>query len=106
MLTAEGCSARRDRLWEALPASCDLLILAAPEHLVYFANFYPSPFVFRTVESGALLVLEPGRATLVADNLLEPFLDRAHVDENVAPVWYSGQRSTVHRRSLLVDSVL
>ena len=38
MLTAEGCAARRQRLWGALPAGCDALIVAAPEHLIYFAG--------------------------------------------------------------------
>src|SRR5262245_50831995 len=106
MLTAEGCAARRERLWGALPTSCDALIVAAPEHLIYFANYVPSPFVFRTVESGVLLLLEPGRATLLADNLLVPFLDRAFADEVVAPVWYDGTRSTPDRRGLLVASAL
>src|SRR5690348_14825700 len=106
MLTAEGCAARRERLWGALPAACDVLVVGDPSHLVYFAGYTPSPFVFRTVESGALLLLEPGRATLVADNLLEPFLERAFADEVVAPVWYAGKRSTAPRRGLLVESAL
>jgi Xaa-Pro aminopeptidase len=106
MLTAEGCAARRERLWGALPTSCDVLIVADPEHLVYFAGYAPSPFVFRTVESGALLLLEPGRSALVGDNLLGPFLDRAFADEVIAPAWYEGVRSTPHRRSLLVASAL
>ena len=76
MLTAQGCAARRERLWRALPAQCDLLVVGDPSHLIYLAGYAPSPFVFRTVESGALLLLEPGRATLVADDMLGPFLDR------------------------------
>jgi Xaa-Pro aminopeptidase len=106
MLTAEGCAARRQRLWKALPIECDVLIVGDPSHLTYFTGFAPSPFEFRTVESGALLVLRPGRATLVADNLLGPFVARAHVDESVAPVWYEGKRSAPHRRITLVESTL
>ena len=106
MLTAEGCAARRERLWEALPAPCDVLIVGDPSHLTYFAGYAPSPFVFRTVESGALLLLEPGRATLVADDMLGPFLERAFVDERVAPVWYDGQHSAPYRRGQLVESTL
>ncbi len=102
MLTAEGCAARRERLWGALPAACDVLIVGDPSHLIYFAGYAPSPFVFRTVESGALLLLEPGRATLVADDMLGPFLERAFVDERVAPVWYDGQHSAPYRRGQLV----
>src|SRR4051812_40691808 len=106
MLTAEGCAGRRKRLWGAVPAGCDALIVGDPSHLIYFAGYAPSPFVFRTVESGALLLLEPGRSTLVADNLLRPFLDRAFADEVVAPVWYDGTRSAPARRGRLVASAL
>ena len=84
MLTAEGCAARRERLWRALPSPCDVLVVGDPSHLTYFAGYSPSPFVFRTVESGALLLLEPGRATLVADAMLGPFVEAALVDERVA----------------------
>ncbi len=106
MLTAEGCAARRERLWGALPAPCDVLIVGDPSHLTYFAGYAPSPFVFRTVESGALLLLEPGRATLVADDMLGPFLERAFVDERVAPAWYDGKHSAPYRRGQLVESTL
>ena len=106
MLTAEGCAARRERLWAALPKPCDLLIVGAPAHLTYFASYAPSRFVFRTVESGAVLLLQPGRATLVADDMLGPFLDKAHVDERFAPTWYDGQHSAPERRGLLVKSTL
>lgn len=106
MLTAQGSQARRARLWRALPAECDLLLVGDPSHLIYLAAFAPSPFVFRTVESGALLVLEPGRATLVADDMLGPFLDKAFVDEVVAPCWYDGNHSAPNRRRQLVESTL
>lgn len=106
MLTAEGCAGRRERLWKALPAECDFLVVADPSHLIYFANYVPSPFVFRTVESAALLILERGRATLVADSMLQPYLNLVHVDEIVAPTWYDGQHSAPHRRHKLVESAL
>src|SRR4051812_22056349 len=106
MLTAEGCAARRERLWGALPAGCDLLIVADPSHLTYFAGYAPSPFVFRTNESAALLLLQPGRATLMADDMLGPYLDRAFADEVVAPPWYDGQHAAPYRRGKLVASAL
>jgi len=61
MLTAEGTASRRERLWNALPAPCDFLIVADPSSLNYLSAYAPTPFVFRTVESSALLLLEPGR---------------------------------------------
>ena len=106
MLTAQGCTDRRGRLWDAIGSDCDFLILADPTSLIYFANYVASPFVFRTAESGAILILERGRATLVADNVVEPALKRAHVDERVAPVWYEAKTSTVDRRAKLVTSTL
>src|SRR5580692_11493836 len=98
MLTALGCAARRQRLWDALSTACDVLVVGDPSHLTYFAGYSPSPFVFRTVESGALLLLGPDRATLVADSMLAPFVAGSFVDERVAPVWYDGQHSAPYRR--------
>jgi len=106
MLTREGCAARRERLWKALPRDCDLLVVADPSHLTYFAGYAPSPFVFRTTESGAILLLRPGKATLVADDMLTPFLDRAFVDQVAAPVWYDGTHSAPNRRHQLVETSL
>ncbi len=106
MLTARGCTSRRDRLFHALPSPCDFLVIGDPSHLVYFASYVPSPFEFRTVEASALLVLEPAKSTLIGDNLLQPFLDKAHVDEAVAPTWYDGSGPTQPRRPKLVESAL
>ncbi|MDB5348834.1 MAG: Xaa-Pro aminopeptidase [Planctomycetota bacterium] len=106
MLTPEGCRARRARLWDALPSPCDFLIVGDPSHLIYFANYVPSPFVFRTTEAGAVLLLEPGRATLVADDMLGPFLEGACVDEVFAPAWYDGRRAAPYRQGKLIESAL
>ena len=106
MLTAEGCAGRRQRLWEALPSTCDLLIVGDPSHLTYFAGYAPSPFVFRTAESSALLVLEPGRASLIADDMLGPYLDKSFADEVVAPTWYDGKHAAPYRQGKLVASAL
>jgi len=106
MLTAEGCAARRKRLWDNLPSSCDVLILADPQHLIYFANYAQSPFVFRAADAGALLILEPHKATLVSDNVSEPFWKAAAVDEVVAPVWYEAKRSAAHRQGVRVGAAI
>ena len=106
MLTAEGCTARRKRLWDALPSPCDFLVVGAPEHLTYFAGLVISPFVFRSTEAGALLALTPNHATLIADDMFGPFLDKSHADEVVAPTWYDGKHSAPERRGLLVKTAL
>lgn len=102
MLSALGCHERRQRLWKALNADCDALIVHDPQHLTYFANYHQSAFVFRGNDAGAFLILEPDRATLVADNIAQPFADQAFVDEVIAPVWYNGKKSADRRQVVLV----
>ena len=98
---------RRERLWGALPSPCDVLIVGDPSHLTYFAGYSPSPFVFRTVESGALLLLEPGRATLVADAMLGAVRrGEPSSTSGLRRSWYDGQHSAPYRRGQLVDSAL
>jgi hypothetical protein len=104
-LTPEGCAARRDRLWQALREPCDVLVITAPESLVYLANYAPSPFVFNTVEAAAALVLWPGRSILIGDNLLRPFLDRSCVDEVVDLDWYTARKSAPPRRIRLAEGL-
>src|SRR5262245_66608731 len=98
VLTAEGCAVRRERLRGAVPAGCNFVLVGSPEHLIYLADFAPSPFVFRTAEWGALLLIEPGRATLIADDTLGPFAEAAHVEERFTPAWYVGDRAAPERR--------
>src|SRR5262245_32471184 len=105
MLTQEGCKTRRDRLWARLHPKPDALVIAEPPHPAYSADHVPSPFVFRSNDAGAMLILTPdGKATLVADNLLEPFAKEAKVDEVVAPVWYRSIESAPPREAFLCKS--
>lgn len=107
MLTAAGCQARRKRLWDRLPDRPDWIVIADPEFQTYLANYFHSPFVFRTTNAGTFLILgADGSATLVADNFLTGFAADAFVDEVVAPVWYRGQESAPHREALLVATIL
>ena len=85
---------------------CAALVVGHPAHLVYFANYLPSPFEFRTNESAALLVLEPGKATLVADSLLDPYTGAAHVEAVDSYTWYDGQKPTEPRPGKLVEATL
>ncbi|HEV3164019.1 MAG TPA: Xaa-Pro peptidase family protein [Isosphaeraceae bacterium] len=106
MLTAQGCASRRKRLWDALPAPCDVLIVGDPSNLIYLANYAQSAFTFRSNDAGALLLLQHDHATLVADSMVQPYLEAAHVDRLHAPTWYDGLRSAPRRQTLLVQSTL
>jgi Xaa-Pro aminopeptidase len=105
MLTADGCRARRGRLWGALDEKPDWILLSEPRHLMYFANFYAPPFIFRTQNASALLVLgADGTSTLVTDNLLGVYADKAHVDDRIVAEWYTGVASAPERYAVLVDA--
>lgn len=107
MLTAAGCQERRRRLWAALDPTLDAVVLADPAHLVYFANFYPTPFSFRSQNARAVLWLgADGSSTLLADNLQESFLKDALVDERATADWYEGRSSASERASVLLDEAV
>ena len=107
MLTDAGCRARRERLWNRLPADLDWALITEPAHLTYFANFVPSPFVFNSQNArGALLLGRDGTAVLIADNVQEPFHEAAFVTEHVMPLWYRCIEAAGNRGALLVSATL
>src|SRR4029079_17096164 len=68
---------------------------------------WQSPFVFRSNDAGAVLLLHAdGKAVLVADSMSRGFCDAAYVDEVVAPAWYDGKHSAPPREAFLVKNVL
>jgi Xaa-Pro aminopeptidase len=72
---------------------------------MYFANFHASPFTFRTQNASALVVLGPdGTSTLITDNMLKTFADKAHVDERLVLDWYNGVASAPERQGVLVNA--
>lgn len=107
MLTPAGCAARRARLFDRLPGHVAWAIVTEAAHLTYFANFYPSPFVFNSQEArGVLLLGRDGSSILIADNVQQPFLDAAYADEKLAPVWYRCIESPGHRGTFLISAAL
>jgi Xaa-Pro aminopeptidase len=108
MLTADGCRQRRQRLWERLnpPPGTDLLVLADPAHLRYFANFYVDPISLGADFGGRLLVRRDGHATLICDNKMPKSVDEAHADERVKTPWYDGQSPQRWPRQLALHDAL
>lgn len=108
MLTDSGCRARRDRLWSALEdPRPDWILLSEPRHLMYFANLYLPPHIFRTQNASALLILgADGSSAIVADNMLGQFVEKAHVDARVSAEWYTGKASAPERQGVLVKAGL
>lgn len=105
MLTADGCRERRARLWAALEDEPDWILVSEPRHLMYFANFYATPFIFRTQNASALLLLgADGTSALLTDNMLAVYAEKAHVDVRLVAEWYNGRTSAPERQSVLVHA--
>jgi len=107
MLTEQGCRARRERLWKAIQGQVEWIVITDPQHLMYFANFRASPFVFNSQGGAAALIVgRDGSAILIADNVQESFSKSAFADEKISPLWYRCVESAIHRGQLLVGTVL
>ncbi len=93
MLTAEGCRARRERLWQQLdpPPDSDHVRLGDPIHLAYLANFWVDPFSLGAGFGGFLLVRKDGHAKLLYDNRLPKSVEQAHAEDRTVVTWYDGQ---------------
>jgi Xaa-Pro dipeptidase len=93
MLSAEGCRARRLRLWEQLnpPPDSDYLLLSDPIHLTYLANFWVDPISLAAGFPAFLVLRKDGHAKLLHNNRVTPSVGQTHVDERVPVMWYDGQ---------------
>jgi Xaa-Pro aminopeptidase len=105
MLSKDGCLARRQRLWNAVPSDCEWLLVADPRHVLYLSNFWIHPLTFSAGERAWLLLEREGKATLLGDNFslrsraAEPF-----VDDEVMIKWYDHQHSVINRDHLLLKA--
>jgi len=106
MLTKEGCLARQKRLWDAVPAEVEWLLIADPRHVLYLSNFMVQPLSFSGGERALLLLERGGRSTLLGDNFTlrsaaaTPFVDREIVEK-----WYDHQHAVVNRDHALFAAV-
>jgi len=106
MLTKEGCLSRRKRLWEAVPAEVEWLLVADPRHVQYLANFWIQPLSFSGGERGLLLLQRDGTASIIGDNFAvrsaahEPFVDR-----EVIETWYDHKHSVINRDHALFNAL-
>src|SRR5271168_1302630 len=93
MLTAEGCSERRRRLWQQLdpPPDSDHLVLSDPIHLAYLANFWVDPISLGAGFAGYLLLRNDGRAKLLHEDRVPQSVEQAHVEERRIIPWYDAQ---------------
>ncbi len=104
MLTRNGCLARRERLWQALPEQVAWVLIADPRHVHFFSNFWIDPFSFSAGERAFLILERAGKATLICDNFalrsaaMPPF-----IDEEIVGQWYDHRHSIVNRDRMLEE---
>ena len=103
LLTAEGCEERKARLWAAVPADVDWLLVADPRHVCYLSGFWVNPLSFSNGERSLLLLKRDGSSTLFADNftrrtaVCDPF-----VTDEVIEKWYDHKHAVVNRDDALL----
>ncbi|MFQ5732896.1 MAG: M24 family metallopeptidase [Planctomycetaceae bacterium] len=106
MLTREGCNARRDRLWQAVPDDVEWLLIADPRHVHYLSNFWVQPLSFSGGERGLLLLERDNGVTLFADNFaLRSAVGGPLVDREVVEDWYDHAHSVINRDHALQSAV-
>ena len=106
MLTAEGCAARRARLWARVPERIEWLLIADPRHVHYLANFWVPPLSFSAGERGFLLLEREGGASLLADNFTARSASGTHyVDREIVEGWYDHKHAVINRDQALFAAV-
>jgi Xaa-Pro dipeptidase len=107
MLTAQGCAARRARLWQSLPENVNWALVSDPRHLMYFANYFSDPFVFSSDADAAQLVLgRDGSSVLLTDNIGEAAAKNAFADSVLVARFYDGRHSAALRKALMARFAL
>lgn len=98
MLTVEGCSARRRRLWQAVPSeSVDWLMITDPRHVHYLCNFWVNPLSFSAGDNGILVLNREGDDWLFADNFVRRSSTSPHAVVEVIDDWYDHRHSVIDR---------
>ena len=106
MLTEQGCLARRKRLWDAVPADVEWLLVADPRHVQYLANFWIPALSFSGGERGLLLLERGGRSTLLGDNFaIRSAAHRPYVDREIMERWYDHRHSVINRDHALLNAL-
>lgn len=106
MLTQQGCTSRRSRLWDAVPASVEWLLIADPRHVNYLSGFYVQPLSFSGGERGLLLLEREGVATLLGDNFaLRSAVQDPFVDHEIVGDWYDHKHSVINRDHALLNAL-
>ncbi|MCA9055044.1 MAG: aminopeptidase P family protein [Planctomycetaceae bacterium] len=106
MLTEQGCLARRQRLWEAVPENVDWVLVADPRHVQYLANFWVQPLSFSGGERGLLVLTRDGEATLLGDNFaLRSAAHKPYVSREILETWYDHKHSVINRDHALLAAL-
>ena len=109
MLTKAGCAQRVERLKARLDAPWDALVIHRPEHLLYFANFFPNPSSLNLHSASFLVIERDGPVRLFTDNWLAPtdegVCKETAVDEVHVTTWYNMKNPAARRAAAVEDDL-
>jgi len=106
MLSEEGCLRRRERLWEALPASVQWVLIADPRHVNYLSGFWVNSVSFSFGERGFLYLERGGETILLCDNFtLAAAIGQPFVDSSVVEPWYDHKHAVPNRDHVLFKAL-
>lgn len=106
MLTADGCTTRRERLWQLLPEDIQWVLVADPRHVHYLSGFWVNPLSFSAGERSRLVLDRHLGTTLLADNFTRrSAVTTPHVDREETVTWYDHHRSVENRDRALLDGL-
>ena len=105
-LTREGCLSRRKRLWQAIPADIEWLLVCDPRHVQYLANFWVQPLSFSGGERCWLLLERSGPVTLLGDNFtIRSAANPPFVDREIVQPWYDHKQAVSNRDHALLKAL-
>lgn len=104
MLTAEGCLARRERLWAMVPEQYQWVMVTDPRHVHYLCNFWVNPLSFSAGNNAILVLRRDDEDLLFADNFVRrTAVATPHaVIEHIDP-WYTHRKSVGSRPQALLN---
>ena len=106
MLTAEGCLARRQRLWNQVASDASYLVITDPRHVQYFCNFWVNPISFSAGEQSILVLDIDGNDRLFVDNFtLRSASTTPHNVSIETDSWYDHKHSVIDRNRAIARSV-
>jgi Xaa-Pro aminopeptidase len=105
MLSREGCSVRRNRLFDLLDSECEYVLVSDSVYLVYFADFWVEPNSISR-NNLSLLAFNRTESMLFTDTSLNEEAESSWADKVVAVRWYGKEYPVYNRKEAVTESCM